>query len=160
MLTCLRVISYKSAHWTRAAALLATKSFVLKKSCWWADCLLFSKGFCFWGLILWLQWAVCFLTIEYEKKEKRGRRSLRGLKEFRLWLNRLWRSRFNETTPILRAEMLWWNWCEFSSIQNNVTIVNDWILNLRVWSWLRTNAGGRLNTCKSNAPQGEWQTGE
>ena len=27
---------------------------------------------------------VCYLTIEDEKKEKRGRRSLRGLKEFRL----------------------------------------------------------------------------
>ena len=25
------------------------------------------------------------------------------------------------------------------------------ILNWRVWSWLRTNAGGVLNTCKSNA---------
>src|SRR5690606_15024055 len=34
------------------------------------------------------------------------------------------------------------------------------ISNLRVGSWLSTNAGGRLNTCKSNAPQGEWQTGE
>jgi hypothetical protein len=31
---------------------------------------------------------------------------------------------------------------------------------LRVSSWLRTNAGGRLNTCKSNASQDEWQTGE
>ena len=24
------------------------------------------------------------------------------------------------------------------------------VFNLRVWSWLRTNAGGRLNTCKSS----------
>ena len=24
------------------------------------------------------------------------------------------------------------------------------LLNLRVWLWLRTNAGGILNTCKSN----------
>ena len=37
-------------------------------------------------------------------------------------------------------------------------------LNLRVWFWLRTNAGGVLNTCKSNEklPSGsrQWQTGE
>ena len=25
-----------------------------------------------------------------------------------------------------------------------------WDINMRVWSWLRTNAGGMLNTCKSN----------
>ena len=36
----------------------------------------------------------------------------------------------------------------------------------RVWSWLRTNAGGVLNTCKSNETieslllKVEWQTGE
>ena len=36
----------------------------------------------------------------------------------------------------------------------------------RVWSWLRTNAGGVLNTCKSNAEAwclhwvDEWRTGE
>ena len=39
-------------------------------------------------------------------------------------------------------------------------------LNLRVWSWLRLNAGGMLYTCKSNGSMesllsdGEWRTGE
>ena len=33
------------------------------------------------------------------------------------------------------------------------------LFNLRVWSWLRTNAGGRPNTCKSSAPSGERRTG-
>ena len=33
---------------------------------------------------------------------------------------------------------------------------------LRVWSWLRTNAGGVPNTCKSNGrgPFGDWVSGE
>ena len=26
----------------------------------------------------------------------------------------------------------------------------NWTINMRVWFWLRTNAGGVLNTCKSN----------
>ena len=40
------------------------------------------------------------------------------------------------------------------------------IIYWRVWSWLRTNAGGVLNTCKSNETieslllKVEWQTGE
>ena len=39
------------------------------------------------------------------------------------------------------------------------------ISNWRVWSWLRTNAGGVLNTCKSNekvsfGKRVEWRTGE
>ena len=44
-------------------------------------------------------------------------------------------------------------------------------INMRVRSWLRMNAGGVLNTCKSNEPcrtdpfgvktgAGEWRTGE
>ena len=36
-------------------------------------------------------------------------------------------------------------------------------LNWRVWSWLRLNAGGMLNTCKSNVKAfgwAEWRTGE
>lgn len=42
-------------------------------------------GFRLWGFDFVTADAVCFLTIEYEKKEKRGRRSLRGLEEFRLY---------------------------------------------------------------------------
>ena len=45
------------------------------------------------------------------------------------------------------------------------------LFNMRVRSWLRMNAGGVLNTCKSNEPcrtdpfgvktgAGEWRTGE
>ena len=31
--------------------------------------------------------------------------------------------------------------------------VDLWIFFMRVWSWLRTNAGGVPNTCKSNEPR-------
>jgi len=35
-------------------------------------------------------------------------------------------------------------------------------MNLRVWSWLRANAGGMLNTCKSHGvlSGAQWRTGE
>ena len=47
----------------------------------------------------------------------------------------------------------------------------DQLFNMRVWSWLRMNAGGVLNTCKSNEALyliffgnedfvTEWRTGE
>ena len=35
-------------------------------------------------------------------------------------------------------------------INSRVLFWPDWNFNMRVWSWLRMNAGGVLNTCKSN----------
>ena len=53
-------------------------------------------------------------------------------------------------TPILR-----WN-CKSKRLNNS-------LLQWRVWSWLRMNASGRLNTCKSNGKVSseihEWRTG-
>ena len=41
------------------------------------------------------------------------------------------------------------NACEVECVGAHETWQEDG-LNIRVWSWLRTNAGGVLNTCKSN----------
>ena len=36
-----------------------------------------------------------------------------------------------------------------------MAVETQWLYkNLRVWSWLRTNAGGAPNTCKSNGVRG------
>ena len=37
---------------------------------------------------------------------------------------------------------------DFSETENLTSAMTN--LNMRVWSWLRMNAGGVLNTCKSN----------
>ena len=58
---------------------------------------------------------------------------------------------------------------DFSETENLTSAMTN--LNMRVWSWLRMNAGGVLNTCKSNEALykisfgnddlvTEWRTGE
>ena len=43
-------------------------------------------------------------------------------------------------------------WCEWL-LRNKYSLSQNF--NWRVWSWLRLNAGGRPNTCKSNGSTGE-----
>ena len=53
-------------------------------------------------------------------------------------------------------------WSSYSLIRNNVQGSCQealMLFNLRVWSWLRTNAGGRPHTCKSSGPSGQRRTG-
>ena len=66
------------------------------------------------------------------------------------WLN-------NETTLKILKRIFWRTFFK----KNDLTVKRDWLasnglsvqnqtFNMRVWSWLRMNAGGVLNTCKSN----------
>ena len=75
----------------------------------------------------------------------------------------------------VRFLFLFWNWSTINRIdvppeqrddvqrfeRQGYTVM---YFNLRVWSWLRTNAGGMPNTCKSNeklsSDSGKWRTGE
>jgi hypothetical protein len=75
VLTCLALGPYKPLHRTRAAALLATVTFAL--DFFELAAMLIGSGLRFGtGNFDWFD-LVCYLTIEDEKKEKRGRRSSR-----------------------------------------------------------------------------------
>ena len=47
----------------------------------------------------------------------------------------------------------WFKWEKQIRLSRNYFYNRAW-LQRRVWSWLRMNAGGVLNTCKSNEPSG------
>ncbi|WP_283196091.1 hypothetical protein [Rhizobium sp. AN80A] len=75
LLTCLGMGPYKPLHRTRAAALLATVTFAL--DFFELAAMLIGSGLRVWDGEFRLGYLVCYLTIEDEKKEKRGRRSSR-----------------------------------------------------------------------------------
>ena len=54
------------------------------------------------------------------------------------WMVEITRSLFEK----LKSE----NWWARFGVLNKALLILNW----RVWSWLRLNAGGRLNTCKSS----------
>lgn len=127
------------------------------------------------GVFLWFRngffWAVCSLT-----REERRKRNVDGIVCWNFQGFCLWNSKKNMAARFLREDvntgsgtiifMIVLDWCVnmFSSIQawplnwcslvlrsKRPNIKPNRIFNMRVWSWLRTNAGGRLNTCKSSA---------
>ena len=51
-----------------------------------------------------------------------------------------------EITRSLFEKYLSENWWARFGVLNKALLILNW----RVWSWLRLNAGGRLNTCKSS----------
>ncbi|UXS03794.1 hypothetical protein [Agrobacterium tumefaciens] len=83
-----------------------------------ADLLVCFPDLRVWGFGFVTADVVCFLTIEDEKKEKRGRRRLAGPEEISVLRKRLWRSRLEENTPHYERSDARNDGCEFSSIQN------------------------------------------
>ena len=70
---------------------------------------------------------------------------------FELWIPSVfWLKQTDDRLKLTNTQT---NPCKWKNNEKNRQVSNDWVWSnyyLRVWSWLRTNAGGVPNTCKSN----------